>query len=163
MRWWWDRHPAILQTLLLKQASPRCPSLRHLKHSLWFVATFHLSLTVISLKCSQDHRPWGYSHTLHFLTCFFLGLQLSSLVKKVLSFFTPSLVTPVMVSEAVIINSASQSMNSLNVFTLSVLWSSHTHCLYFPRRVLLNLRWEWCRVTYSQDLLPNSHRWGSQL
>ena len=55
----------------------------------------------------------------------------SSLAKKALSLRTPDIV-----SEAVVINSDSPSMTSLNVFTFSVLELSQTYLLILTQKVL---------------------------
>ena len=59
----------------------------------------------------------------------------SSLAKKALSLLD-SLRTPDIVSEAVVINSDSPSMTSLNVFTFSVLELSQTYLLILTQKAL---------------------------
>jgi len=113
---------------------------------------FYLSCTVIFLKFSQAHKPWMSLHTLHFFICFSLGSG-SSLASVALSFLDP--LRTCIVSEAMVINSDSLSINSLNVLKSLVLELSQTQCLYLARRFLMKLCW---REMYS-DPLPSSASW----
>ena len=139
IRWWYDLHLFSPHTLLLKHSSPLWPSARQRKHNLHPLATSHRFGTVILLKLSQDQIPCCPLHTLHAWLAFFLSSGESLVtnddpaVGLFLSFLGDSLRTPLMVSEAVVRNSDSLSINSLNVLTSSVRWLSLTHCLYLDK------------------------------
>ena len=133
---WLSLQLFIPHTLVLTHVWPRWSPPRQRKHSFKRFAVFHLSWTGKSLNLSQRQTSWCSLHTLQgryfwISDSWAFPKNAFSLRLRLESTFLFDEVTPRMVSDATVWNSASCNTNSLRVSTDSQRWFSNIQRWYW--------------------------------